>query len=71
MPQSVTCPMPGVIFDVLVSEGQKVEADQPVLILEAMKMENEILAPEAGTVKKVAVKKGDSVEAEALLIELE
>ena len=63
--------MPGKIFEILVSVGQQVEADQPLLILEAMKMETEILAPEGGVVKNIAVQKDDIVSAEALLVELE
>ena len=54
-------PMPGTIVDVKVNVGDSVERAQVVVIMEAMKMENEIVAPVAGTVQAIRVKKGDSV----------
>jgi biotin carboxyl carrier protein len=63
-------PMPGRIARVLVTEGEFVESGQGVLILEAMKMENEIKAPSAGIVKAVRVQEGDAVEKNTMLIEL-
>lgn len=57
----VTSPLPGVIIEVSVKEGQAVKAGQKVAVLEAMKMENEIQAPADGTVTAVLVNKGDSV----------
>lgn len=66
----VRSPMPGKITRVLVSEGELIEAGQGVLILEAMKMENEIKAPSAGVVKSVRVKEADAVEKNAILIEI-
>lgn len=54
-------PLPGVIIDVCVSEGQAVKRGQKIAVLEAMKMENEILSETDGTVTKLFVKKGDSV----------
>lgn len=57
----VTSPLPGVIIEVSVKEGQAVKAGQKVAILEAMKMENEIQAPADGTVTAILVNKGDSV----------
>ena len=54
-------PMPGTIVDVKVNVGDSVERAQVVIIMEAMKMENEIVAPVAGTVQAIRVKKGDSV----------
>lgn len=48
--ETITAPMPGTILDVKVSEGQKVKAGDIIIILEAMKMENEITAPKSGTV---------------------
>ena len=57
----VACPMPGTILDVKVSEGQTVNAGDVLMILEAMKMENEIMAPCAGQVTAV-VAKGASVQ---------
>jgi biotin carboxyl carrier protein len=66
----VTAPMPGKIVDILVGPGDKVEAGQVVVILEAMKMENELSALSKGTVKAVAVEKGDSVQGGQVLVTL-
>ena len=57
----VTTPLPGTILDVFVNVGDAVKAGQTVVLLEAMKMENNIEADTAGTVKEVKVRKGDSV----------
>lgn len=59
--KAVTSPLPGVIIEVSVKEGQAVKAGQKVAVIEAMKMENEIQAPSNGTVTAVLVNKGDSV----------
>jgi biotin carboxyl carrier protein len=67
---SVTAPIPGTIFDILVKVGDKVSAEQPVLILEAMKMESEVSTDYAGTVKKVLVTKGQAVQEGEELIQL-
>ncbi len=67
----VTTSMPGSIVDVLVKEGDKIEAGQPVLITEAMKMETEVQAPISGTVTGVYVQKGDAVNPDEVLIEIE
>lgn len=67
----VVTPMPGTIVDVLVTEGDSIEKDKPVLVIEAMKMQNEILAPVAGTVKAIHVIKGDNVTPAEALIEIE
>lgn len=64
-------PMPGKIVSLAVEEGAEVKAGQLLLVLEAMKMQNEILAPGPGTVKKVHVKPGQNVEAKDILVELE
>ena len=64
-------PMPGKIVSIAVKEGQDVSAGQLLLVLEAMKMQNEIVAPGAGKVKKVNVKPGQNVEAKDVLVELE
>ena len=67
---SVTVPMQGTIVKVLVEVGQQVEAGQAVVVLEAMKMENELRALIAGKVESVHVKPGDAVEGSALLVRL-
>lgn len=69
-PGHVTAAMPGNIVDVLVSEGDVVEAGQAVLITEAMKMETEINASIAGTVKAVYVEKGDRVTPGEVLVDI-
>ncbi len=66
----VEAPMPGNILDVKVSAGDAVSAGQVLCILEAMKMENEIVSPSDGTVASVNVTKGDSVEAGQAIITL-
>ena len=63
--------MPGLVIKVNVQEGQAVEAGTPLLVLEAMKMENEVKSPGAGVVKKINVKPGEIVETGAVLVELE
>ena len=60
--------MPGVVLKVLVAQGQAVKAGQVLVILEAMKMENEIVAPKAGTVAQIVAPKGTSVESGAPLV---
>ena len=65
---TVTAPMPGTIVAVNVTVGQKVEKGTVLCLLEAMKMENEIMAPEGGTVTGVATSKGASVNAGDILI---
>jgi pyruvate carboxylase subunit B len=67
----VTTAMPGVIVDVLVVPGTKVKAGDPVLVIEAMKMENEVQAPISGTVINVWVAKGDSVTPDEALVEIQ
>jgi biotin carboxyl carrier protein len=66
----VKSPIPGLVTRVLVTPGQAVEAGTPLLILEAMKMENEIRAPLSGTVQQVHVEGGQSVARLALLVEI-
>lgn len=68
--QTIECPMPGTILDIRVKPGDVVAEGQVLLILEAMKMENEIMAPGAGTVDTVQVTKGASVNAGDILISL-
>jgi acetyl/propionyl-CoA carboxylase alpha subunit len=63
-------PMPGLVVEVPVQEGQQVSKGDTLLILEAMKMENALKATSDATVKKIAVKKGDAVEKNTVLIHL-
>ena len=67
---AVTAPMPGKILGVKASAGQAVKRGQVLLILEAMKMENEIVAPQDGTVATINLAVGDSVEPGATLATL-
>lgn len=67
---SVKAPMPGTILDIKVSAGAAVKKGDVLCILEAMKMENDICAPQDGTVDAVLVAKGDAVEVNAELIAL-
>jgi pyruvate carboxylase subunit B len=67
-PQRLTAPMPGKVVRLLVGVGDTVQARQPVVVVEAMKMENELRASRAGTVAEVHVREGVSVEAGAPLI---
>ena len=66
----VTAPMPGVVLQVLVAEGDPVEARQPLAVLEAMKMETPVLCPFDATVGRIRVAEGDRVVAGAVLVEL-
>jgi len=68
---TVNAEIPGVVIEISVTEGQEVTEGDPLLILEAMKMQNEISAPVTGKVTKVAVTAGDSVATDELLIEIE
>lgn len=67
---SVTSPMPGKILNVKLQAGAAVKKGDVILILEAMKMENEIVAPEDGTIASINVATGDAVEAGAVLATL-
>ena len=70
-PARVQAPMPGKLVRVLVSAGEDVGAGQGLVVMEAMKMENEIRAPRAGRVKEAPVREGQAVETGALLVLLE
>lgn len=67
----IKAPMPGLILDVMVTEGAEVKEGDYLLVLEAMKMENTITAPRDGMVKAISVEKGQGVEKNQLLIEME
>lgn len=68
--EPIAAPLTGNIFKILVGAGDEVEEGQTVIILEAMKMETEVKASKAGTVSRVAVKEGDSVNVGDVLLEL-
>ena len=68
--QTVEAPMPGKILDIKVKVGDAVSYGQCVIVMEAMKMETEIVAPAAGTVAAINVSTGDSVETGAVLVTL-
>ncbi len=67
----ITAPMPGKIIDILVEEGAEINSGDALLILEAMKMQNEINCHIDGVIKKISVKKNDSVMKDDLMIEIE
>ena len=69
--QQVSVPMPGKVIAVLVSEGDKVERGQGLVIVEAMKMENEVRCPITGEVTEVRIKAGEALEAGAILVVVE
>lgn len=69
--QNVSVPMPGKVIAILVAEGDQVEKGQGLIIVEAMKMENEVHSPIAGEVKEIKVKTGETVEGGAVLLVVE
>jgi pyruvate carboxylase subunit B len=69
-PAPLTAPMPGLIVQVLVAEGAQVNAGDPLVVMEAMKMENQLLAASQGTVVSIRVQAGAAVEKGAVLVEL-
>ncbi len=70
-PQTVECPMPGKVVKVLVEKDAEVEEGQPLIIVEAMKMENELKSPKAGKITNIVVSEGQAVEAGAKLLTVE
>ncbi len=68
---SVEAPMPGKIIDILVEEGSEVKEGEPIIILEAMKMQNEISSSTSGIVQSISVKKNDSVMKDDVLIDIQ
>lgn len=70
-PAALVAPMPGLIVRVNVQEGDRVQAGQGLVVMEAMKMENELRASAAGTVKRIIVAPGTAVEKGATLLEME
>ncbi len=67
----VLAPLAGKVLKVLVEPGAKVEEDDELVVIEALKMENTVYAPSSGTVKEIKVKVGDTVDDDALLMVLE
>ena len=70
-PGDITTPMPGRVVKVLVAEGDLVSTGDSVLVIEAMKMENQVTAPINGMVKAIHVKEGDQVNSDETLIQIE
>jgi biotin carboxyl carrier protein len=69
--RTVVAPMPGTVIRVLVEQGDRIEARQPLVVVEAMKMETPLTSPFDATVKQVHVAEGDRVTAGMVLVELE
>ena len=68
---NVKAPMPGLLLKLKVKEGDDIQLGQSILILEAMKMENELRSPASGTVKKIFFSEGQSVEKESVILTIE
>ncbi|NUQ12414.1 MAG: acetyl-CoA carboxylase biotin carboxyl carrier protein subunit, partial [Gemmatimonadaceae bacterium] len=69
-PARLVAPMPGLVVRIAVQEGDRVQAGTPLVVMEAMKMENELKAPVDGVVGPVRVRPGEAVEKGAVLVEL-
>lgn len=69
--KKIIAPMPGKVVRLLVTEGSTVEAGQSVIVIEAMKMQNELKAPKSGVLKKIKIAEGAAVEAGQALAEVE
>jgi acetyl-CoA carboxylase biotin carboxyl carrier protein len=71
MAEEIRAPLAGNIWSVLVEVGARVEEEDELLVIEAMKMENLVYSPCAGTIKEIRVKKGDKVEDDDVMIVIE
>jgi len=69
--EDLQAPMPGLVIEIKVNEGDQVAKDQPIVVLEAMKMENVLKAPADATISKIHVEKQDKVEKNQLIINFE
>lgn len=69
--KEITAPMPGLILEMIVNIGDEINENDPLLILEAMKMENIISSPRDGIIKSISVEKGDAVDKNQILIAFE
>lgn len=69
--KEIKAPMPGMVLEVIATEGEQLEAGARLLVLEAMKMENVISLPAASTIKRVLIKKGEAVQKNQVLMELD
>lgn len=70
-PNEIRAYIPGAIIDIFVKPGQKVKENDSLLILEAMKMKNDVVAPHTGVVKEILIPKGERVEKNQLLMVIE
>jgi biotin carboxyl carrier protein len=66
--KDIKAPMPGLVLNVLVQIGQAIQKDEPILVLEAMKMENSIKSPVEGVIETISIKNGDKVDKNQVLI---
>jgi biotin carboxyl carrier protein len=70
VPGSVVAPIPGLVLRILIKEGDEVKTGDKILVLEAMKMESEIVSTASGIIKSIKVKEGDTVQEDDVLIEV-
>ena len=69
--RALRCPMPGLVKSIVVKEGQQVRAGDPLCVVEAMKMENQLSAERAATVKRIVAKVGESLAVDAVIMEFD